>query len=367
MALVLALPLCAATVANTPPAKPPSDLLAVDSARCSQPNHEATAIKAVSPEYPPGYGNLDRTAVVIIEVAPTGALAESHIFRSSGIAAMDEAALQSARQSTYSPKIVNCTAISGRYIFVARFAPDGTTSETKNLSWHGVSWANPFCSASASLIPWNVARDRDADSSSDEYVLSIWARAEHNYTVRLTMVTADSVYRVELPSVPATQGYKPYLISFDKKIWVEYYFVDGVGIDGQPIVDCPSFVTPTLTASELKVDRLHPSVSQSDRAEARYLQPLPALPCGSVYTPAEEKRSPEPIVGHYGDRPLSADVKVYLDSNGMVVDSEIQRSSGVDTVDEAAFSAVQSATYRPATFLCTPVVSTQRITVQYTP
>jgi TonB family protein len=52
-------------------------------------------------------------------------------------------------------------------------------------------------------------------------------------------------------------------------------------------------------------------------------------------------------------------VEAFVDSNGYVVNTEIRRSSGVDGIDEAAVSAVQFSTFRPATFLCTPVVSSQ--------
>ncbi len=38
--------------------------------------------------------------------------------------AIDQAALRAARQSTYSPKLVNCSPTTGDYIFRADFQPD---------------------------------------------------------------------------------------------------------------------------------------------------------------------------------------------------------------------------------------------------
>jgi outer membrane biosynthesis protein TonB len=38
--------------------------------------------------------------------------------------AIDQAALRAARQSQYSPKIVNCQPTTGSYIFNAQFNPD---------------------------------------------------------------------------------------------------------------------------------------------------------------------------------------------------------------------------------------------------
>jgi hypothetical protein len=49
------------------------------------------------------------------------------------------------------------------------------------------------------------------------------------------------------------------------------------------------------------------------------------------------------------------------------VKTEIRRSSGVDGIDEAAISAVEFSKFQPATFLCTPVVSAQLVTIDYAP
>lgn len=364
--LLLALPLCGGNSLAGPP-RTAAQAATTMAAACSIPNREATVTKVVRPEYPAGYGTR-RRAVILVSIDAAGALVGSYVFRSSGIPAMDVAAREAARHSKYSPKLVNCAPVPGRYLFVAFFLTDGSPASAIDDLPPSASWANPFCKASAELVPWNLADRRYASAPSNAYALLVRAVAKKNYAARLTMIADDGVYQVDLPRTPVALG-RPrlYFVAFEKGVSVQYYFVDGVGVDGQPIADCPSFVKPVLPAFDLTAEVTDFLVSDSDRVDAHYLQPLPALPCGTMYSAAKQERSYQPIVGHFGSRPLSTLLKVYLDSDGHVVDSEIERPSGVDGIDEAAFSAVQYATYRPATFLCTPVVSTSLITVQYEP
>ncbi|MBV8433654.1 MAG: energy transducer TonB, partial [Candidatus Eremiobacteraeota bacterium] len=46
------------------------------------------------------------------------------IFKSTNNMAMDQAALRAARQSSYSPKLVNCQPVQGDYLFRVDFNPD---------------------------------------------------------------------------------------------------------------------------------------------------------------------------------------------------------------------------------------------------
>jgi TonB family protein len=57
-------------------------------------------------------------------VGPSGNLVGTKIYKSSNNMAIDQAALRAARQSTYSPKLVNCQPVEGDYLFRADFQPD---------------------------------------------------------------------------------------------------------------------------------------------------------------------------------------------------------------------------------------------------
>ena len=60
-----------------------------------------------------------RTArvVVVVNVNPDGSVKSEYIQTSAGISAIDYAALVAARQSTYSPKTVDCRPVLGTYLF----------------------------------------------------------------------------------------------------------------------------------------------------------------------------------------------------------------------------------------------------------
>jgi TonB family protein len=89
-------------------------------AACSKPNVEATVINAVPPRAFNVHGKTD----VAVTIAPNGHVVGAKVLHSSGYPAMDQAVVTAARQSTYSPKIVNCVAVTGSYIFTAEFAPN---------------------------------------------------------------------------------------------------------------------------------------------------------------------------------------------------------------------------------------------------
>jgi TonB family protein len=94
---------------------------------CSNPNAEASVIDAMSPAYPDSARDLGLDVVsVFVEVTidAQGRLVDTKIYRSSGNAAIDQAALREARQSSYAPKIVDCVPVEGTYIFHADFQPN---------------------------------------------------------------------------------------------------------------------------------------------------------------------------------------------------------------------------------------------------
>jgi TonB family protein len=81
---------------------------------CSIPDKDVTIAQAATPAYPASAADLGIGPVVVyvqVTVNPDGSLAHAVIARSSNNSAIDSAALRAARQSLYSPRIVNCSAI----------------------------------------------------------------------------------------------------------------------------------------------------------------------------------------------------------------------------------------------------------------
>ncbi len=94
---------------------------------CSNPNQEAAVLNAISPDYPDpardlGLGKV--TVLVQVTIDAQGRLVDAKVYQSSNNAAIDQAALRAARQTTYSPQIANCLPVEGTYIFHADFSPN---------------------------------------------------------------------------------------------------------------------------------------------------------------------------------------------------------------------------------------------------
>ncbi|HYL26602.1 MAG TPA: M56 family metallopeptidase [Candidatus Nitrosotalea sp.] len=108
-------------------ATPPSGLQGAPAdsmlaASCSNPNSEASVRNAAAPQPPHGV-KAAGSVEVTVTISPSGKVSATKVLRSSGNAALDQAVINAAKQSTYSPKIVNCMPVEGTYIFRADFAP----------------------------------------------------------------------------------------------------------------------------------------------------------------------------------------------------------------------------------------------------
>jgi TonB family protein len=94
---------------------------------CANPNVEATVTSPVQPDYPESAKDLGLGAVSVeveVTVGPSGNLVSASVYKSSNNMSIDQAALRAARQSTYSPKLINCSPTTGNYLFRADFQPD---------------------------------------------------------------------------------------------------------------------------------------------------------------------------------------------------------------------------------------------------
>lgn len=90
---------------------------------CATPFQNATALQPASADYPASAARLHASgqAVVEVTIAPTGELQEAHIVSSANNMALDQAALEAARRTIYSPKTVHCVPTTGVYLFKVTF------------------------------------------------------------------------------------------------------------------------------------------------------------------------------------------------------------------------------------------------------
>jgi protein TonB len=112
--------------ANTaPPATPAPTPTPTPKPQCAVPNADA-AIKGqpVEPDYPDiarQQGAVGTTQVKVT-LAADGSVASVSVYKSSGNQALDNSAMKAARDTAYTPEIVNCVKTAGSYIFRADFS-----------------------------------------------------------------------------------------------------------------------------------------------------------------------------------------------------------------------------------------------------
>jgi TonB family protein len=108
-------------------------MVIADAPSCNTPNHGVMVTKAAVPEYPDsarylGIGPV--TILVQVTVNADGTVANAQISKTSNNTALDQSALRSARQSTYSPMIVGCAPQSSDATLAITIAPNGADSMT---------------------------------------------------------------------------------------------------------------------------------------------------------------------------------------------------------------------------------------------
>lgn len=91
-------------------------------AACANSDVEASVKNPAMPMLPHG-AKVRGSTDVVVTISPSGAVTKTSMLHSSGNAAVDAAVVKAARQSTYSPKIVNCAPVAGSYVFHAQFQP----------------------------------------------------------------------------------------------------------------------------------------------------------------------------------------------------------------------------------------------------
>lgn len=86
-----------------------------------------SAVRIRPPAVEPDYPDIARqqgatgTALIRVFVDPNGAVLSGNVYKSTGNAALDEAAMQAARRTTYVPAYKDCRATAGTFVFEADF------------------------------------------------------------------------------------------------------------------------------------------------------------------------------------------------------------------------------------------------------
>ena len=280
---------------------------------CAEPNRDATITKVQQPDYPQSAKPLGLGPVSVqieVTVDASGNLDRVRVYKSSGNQAIDDAALAAASRSKYSPRIVNCQAVTGYYLFRADFEPDSAASVPAGSYAsvaadlpRGSEWENPFCNGSAVAVPWDEARNAAAyGPSSNTVAVFLWANANADYAARVTLIGNGAAYAVEIPRTPvpaSTAGERlryAYLVSLPSPFSLSYYFVDGAGVDGAPIGDCPSFVkevaAPTENGSRASSRRPRVSLTSRRSSYKPCLRPRAARSTKALGSRSRSSRSP---------------------------------------------------------------------------
>lgn len=224
------------------------------------------------------------------------------------------------------------------------------------------SASNYFCSAGLHLIPWNSGADAPLPSTTTaDYALWLSVKGKASVTARVTLITQKAAWQVTLTSrLHAVRNSTDRFtdgahVHFGVAHAVRYAFVDAAGVDGAALNTCPSVVRairPWISAGSA------PRLGSAARTLTPvYLQALPALSCGKTFTAPELTKDGTADISRFGNAYRSAEVLIDVDSDGRVVHAKIYRSSGVDGIDASALSAAEHSGFKPATFLCVPVVS----------
>jgi hypothetical protein len=219
---------------------------------------------------------------------------------------------------------------------------------------------NPFCEVRAGLVPVESA------IRGTEYLVELYASHGTRVSAHVTLIGSEGAYDANVPSTNMSGALDDrrtdgVLIKMPESAPIHYFFVDTFSIDGEAAVTCPSYVQPAGSGPS------DDAISGLDLTSvtAAFLQKLPDLSCGKAYIGPSSRKGFEPIVGHYGDKPRSILMHVFIDSAGNALRATMSESSGVQGLDDAAIAAVDYTKYNPAQFLCQPVVGELDMQVNY--
>jgi protein TonB len=102
---------------------PPSSPAPTPKPACSAPDVPAKAVDPVTPDEPEPARDqgFTGTAKIRVDLDQTGRVVGASVYSSTGSSQLDQAALQAARESRYSPEETDCKDVPGSYLFTVQF------------------------------------------------------------------------------------------------------------------------------------------------------------------------------------------------------------------------------------------------------
>lgn len=225
---------------------------------------------------------------------------------------------------------------------------------------------NPFCQVVAAVVPIpDVVASIAAVGGESRYALNLFTPGGTTLSAHVTLVSDTDAYDAPVPDgnlsgPPDDRRLEPLIATLPARDTINYFFVDSYSLDHAATVTCPSYVFPVGTA-------LSSAPTGLRSIDAQRLQKIALPKCGKVYVEPAMRGDLMSPVGAYGGKPLTVVARAYIDSNGYSIKDEIVQSSGVDGMDKYMLGAVGVHQFRPAEFLCTPVVGTMLIELKYFP
>ncbi len=223
--------------------------------------------------------------------------------------------------------------------------------------------SNIFCAASVDTMPLDPGTDRLSQAqATTRYAIMLAVRGKKRVAASVTFIGEKNAYIVTIPRSPifgTKKGHdrytEPMLVRFAHPTHVRYAYVDTAAVDGAAAITCPTVPLKPYVPSKMVGKKLIGQSSQ--RLDATLQQALPPLPCGAVYRQAKIVHSGELYGGEFGVQKRVAKVRVALDSRGKLASVKLVQSSGIEQIDDNLIAAAERSSYKPAMFLCTPIVS----------
>jgi TonB family protein len=231
--------------------------------------------------------------------------------------------------------------------------------------------AETLCAVQLTALPWAAERDGPIPGpSSDRYGLYVFAHAKSAISATILLASDADLYRVSISDgkiFPAKgQAVTPLLVLFKTAVAIHHAYIEELRVDDAPPQQCVALVRSTDDRDGTEMSARLGSLVATQSAEAVAHR---AASCANPYTdatvlgiPDEDTQSED-----YGNIPRSAVVDVIVATDGTVIKTNISQASGVSGIDAEAIRAATDARYKPATLLCTPVVSEYLFKYEYEP
>ncbi len=233
--------------------------------------------------------------------------------------------------------------------------------------------SNIFCAASAGVLPLDPATGLiSPEQSTTRYAVILGVRGKRTVSASVTFINRKNAYIVDIPTSPIfalknrhDRYTQAMLVRFAHPTHVRYAYVDTAAVDGAAAITCPTVPLKPIVPRKMTGKEIIGHTSQ--KFDATFQQALPPLPCGAVYRRTKVLHAGTVYGGDFGLKSRSAVALVALDSRGNSASVKLLKSSGIAQFDQNVLAAAESTKYRPASFLCTPIVSEYIFVGQYSP